>query len=257
MSLCPSCDADRHHTLNGRDGVSPAPGVGFQHLQRHVTAREVPSRRMICSTGKRKRGFDRMVVHESVRVRLVDQGWLCGRGVGGDGDNAAANNDHDCPAVGSPACSRVAAGSSCAAAWRSAAESQRRGDRRRSPEHDGAARDHRPAAGAERQRVGAQPRQLRRGARQSVPEAAGRADARRTAARSRARPRGGSSGGREIVEEFDREVLGRVPKNVPKVTWVVNRTEDVHGGRTAGRRQGARRQSRQRVLSGRSPSTFR
>src|SRR6185295_3039869 len=29
----------------------------------------------------------------------------------------------------------------------------------------------------------------------------------------------------EIVEEFDREVLGRVPKNVPKVTWVVKRTE--------------------------------
>ena len=29
----------------------------------------------------------------------------------------------------------------------------------------------------------------------------------------------------EIVEDFDREVLGRVPKNVPKVTWVVNRTE--------------------------------
>ena len=26
----------------------------------------------------------------------------------------------------------------------------------------------------------------------------------------------------EIVEEFDREVLGRVPANVPKVTWVVN-----------------------------------
>ena len=30
----------------------------------------------------------------------------------------------------------------------------------------------------------------------------------------------------EIVEEFDREVLGRVPANVPKVTWVVNRTEN-------------------------------
>jgi len=29
----------------------------------------------------------------------------------------------------------------------------------------------------------------------------------------------------EIVEQFDREVLGRVPKNVPKVTWTVNRTE--------------------------------
>ena len=30
----------------------------------------------------------------------------------------------------------------------------------------------------------------------------------------------------EIVEEFDREVLGRVPKDVPKVAWVVNRTEN-------------------------------
>jgi len=28
----------------------------------------------------------------------------------------------------------------------------------------------------------------------------------------------------EIVEEFDREVLGRVPKNVPKVTWSVTNT---------------------------------
>jgi hypothetical protein len=28
----------------------------------------------------------------------------------------------------------------------------------------------------------------------------------------------------EIVEAFDREVLGRVPANVPKVTWVINRT---------------------------------
>ena len=36
----------------------------------------------------------------------------------------------------------------------------------------------------------------------------------------------------EIVEEFDREVLGRVPKSVPKVTWVVNRTENFNvGGR--------------------------
>ena len=36
----------------------------------------------------------------------------------------------------------------------------------------------------------------------------------------------------EIVEEFDREVLGRVPKNVPNVTWVVNRTENFTvGGR--------------------------
>jgi hypothetical protein len=28
----------------------------------------------------------------------------------------------------------------------------------------------------------------------------------------------------EILEDFDREVLGRVPKNVPKVTWTVTRT---------------------------------
>ncbi len=31
---------------------------------------------------------------------------------------------------------------------------------------------------------------------------------------------------KEIVEDFDREVLGRVPKNVPKVTWTVTRTVD-------------------------------
>src|ERR1041385_4833883 len=28
----------------------------------------------------------------------------------------------------------------------------------------------------------------------------------------------------EIVEDFEREVIGRVPKNVPKVTWEVKRT---------------------------------
>ncbi len=28
----------------------------------------------------------------------------------------------------------------------------------------------------------------------------------------------------EIVEDFDREVLGRVPKNVPKITWTVTKT---------------------------------
>src|SRR5713101_7795756 len=30
----------------------------------------------------------------------------------------------------------------------------------------------------------------------------------------------------EIVEDFEREVLGRVPRNAPKVTWIV--TETVH-----------------------------
>ena len=36
----------------------------------------------------------------------------------------------------------------------------------------------------------------------------------------------------EIVEDFDREVLGRVPRNVPKVEWRLNRTEKFEvGGR--------------------------
>ena len=38
----------------------------------------------------------------------------------------------------------------------------------------------------------------------------------------------------EIIEDFDREVLGRVPTNVPRVTWTVTRTADVTvGGRAA------------------------
>ena len=34
----------------------------------------------------------------------------------------------------------------------------------------------------------------------------------------------------EIVEDFDREVLGRVPRTVPKVAWRVNRTEQFQVG---------------------------
>jgi hypothetical protein len=34
----------------------------------------------------------------------------------------------------------------------------------------------------------------------------------------------------EIVEDFDREVLGRVPKNAPKVTWTVTNTVNVMVG---------------------------
>ncbi len=37
----------------------------------------------------------------------------------------------------------------------------------------------------------------------------------------------------EILEDFDREVLGRVPKNVPKVTWTVTRTVDAMVGTRA------------------------
>src|SRR5215813_14007061 len=34
----------------------------------------------------------------------------------------------------------------------------------------------------------------------------------------------------EILEDFDREVLGRVPKNVPKVTWSVTTTTNAKLG---------------------------
>jgi hypothetical protein len=37
----------------------------------------------------------------------------------------------------------------------------------------------------------------------------------------------------EIVEDFDREVLGRVPKNVPKVTWTVANTVNATVGSRA------------------------
>ena len=62
-----------------------------------------------------------------------------------------------------------AAGRRCTRArCRSAAESQCRRDRSGSQEHDGAARHQGAASRAERQRVGAEPRELRRGAGQSV-----------------------------------------------------------------------------------------
>ena len=42
----------------------------------------------------------------------------------------------------------------------------------------------------------------------------------------------------EIIEDFDREVLGRVPRNVPKVTWsIVNSTRGTMGGRAVIGRQ--------------------
>src|SRR6516162_2080706 len=35
----------------------------------------------------------------------------------------------------------------------------------------------------------------------------------------------------EIIEDFDREVLGRVPKNLPKVTWAVTETASTNIGK--------------------------
>jgi lysophospholipase L1-like esterase len=41
----------------------------------------------------------------------------------------------------------------------------------------------------------------------------------------------------EIVEDFEREVIGRVPKSVPKVTWTVSETEDTTLGSHAAIRE--------------------
>src|SRR5437868_1737090 len=42
----------------------------------------------------------------------------------------------------------------------------------------------------------------------------------------------------EIIEDFEREVLGRVPKNTPKVTWTVTNTVNAMVGRSEERRVG-------------------
>ena len=49
----------------------------------------------------------------------------------------------------------------------------------------------------------------------------------------------------EIVEDFDREVYGRVPKDVPKVTWEVTEHDRGEGRRHPGRHQEARGPRRQ------------
>ena len=41
---------------------------------------------------------------------------------------------------------------------------------------------------------------------------------------------------KEILEDFEREVVGRVPKDVPKVTWTVEETVNTVGRRRPGRR---------------------
>ena len=59
----------------------------------------------------------------------------------------------------------------------------------------------------------------------------------------------------EIVEDFDREVYGRVPKDTPKVKWEVTGHEQGEGRRRAGRHQAARRPRRQLRRTRTSPST--
>ena len=84
-------------------------------------------------------------------------------------------------------------------------------------------------AGPERQRAGAESRQLRRGDGQSLSEPARRADVEERPEGHDRRACGGTQRRPEIVEDFEREVLGRVPKNVPKVTWTVTRTVECDG----------------------------
>src|SRR5690348_1729166 len=79
--------------------------------------------------------------------------------------------------------SRATTGVRSAAIARCPAESKRGGNRRRSHGHDGAARHQRAAPGSQRQRVGAQPRELRRIAGEPVSGAA-------RSARAEERPEG-------------------------------------------------------------------
>ena len=52
----------------------------------------------------------------------------------------------------------------------------------------------------------------------------------------------------EIVELFEREVVGRIPRNVPKVTWSDNRNRGMVVGIAPGHRPTARRPRRQLVV---------
>ena len=52
----------------------------------------------------------------------------------------------------------------------------------------------------------------------------------------------------EIVEDFEREVLGRVPPNVPKVTWTVTSTAEFEDRRLSRHRKATRRTRRQLVV---------
>ena len=54
----------------------------------------------------------------------------------------------------------------------------------------------------------------------------------------------------EIVEDFEREVVGRVPKHVPKVTWSVAESATGTLGGTRGEGASGRGTRRQRVASG-------
>ena len=83
------------------------------------------------------------------------------------------------------------------------------------------------------------------------PESARRPDAEERQEGHDRRRCGGTQRRPEIVEDFEREVLGRVPKNVPKVTWTV--TRDRRRRRSAARavdRQAARRARRQLGVPG-------
>ena len=59
----------------------------------------------------------------------------------------------------------------------------------------------------------------------------------------------------EIVEDFDREVYGRVPKDTPKVTWEVTEHDRGNGRQYPGHHEAARGPRRQLLVSRRSRST--
>ena len=62
---------------------------------------------------------------------------------------------------------------------------------------------------------------------------------------------------KEIVEDFEREVVGRIPKDVPKVTWTVAETVNTTVGSTPVRRPPPGRPRRQQRRTRTSTSTSR
>ena len=102
----------------------------------------------------------------------------------------------------------------------------------RSSRHARAARHPRAPTRAKRRRVGAESCELRRGDRESVPEPARSADPAATARSVTTAAPWWNARRPEIVEEFEREVVGRVPAAVPSVGWsVVETREWLAGGR--------------------------
>ena len=181
--------------------------------------------------------------HEGRAFRVVDQGWLGGRGM--RGDDAAGTHD-DCPAAAAARSSAGAGTGQPAGPPPNPNAAATAADHRNMMEQLGITALRPGPSGNESAPNHANYDEALANPYPDLPDVLTLKNGRKvtTAAMwwKQRRP--------EIVEDFDREVLGRVPKNVPKVTWTVDRTETVHRRRPRRRRQATRRPGRQLRLPG-------